>query len=121
MTCKDCVHYEACLEWATNLFGADTQIPYKAEKCEDSCNQFKQKSRFVELPCEVGQTVWFETWEKNGSVCIGVQPHTVDKIEIACVVGMNKFVPTRLEDWRFGKTVFLSKEEAEKALAERSK
>lgn len=117
MTCKECVHYEACQAWIYHGKVLYEDFSYSTE----GCTHFKPKSRFVELPCEVGQTVWFETWEKNGSVCIGVQPHTVDKIEIACVVGMNKFVPTRLEDWRFGKTVFLSREEAEKALAERSK
>ena len=116
MTCRDCVHYEVCAEQDAML--GEKEID-KIKGVENHCEYFKPKSRFVELPCEVGQTVWFETWVKNGSVCIGVQPHTVDKIEIACVVGMNTFVPTRLEDWRFGKTVFLSREEAEKDLKER--
>ena len=70
-------------------------------------------------PCKVGDTVWFETYEKNGSVFVGIQPHTVDRIDVDCVVGTQKFVETRLPSWSFGKTVFLTKEGAEQALKER--
>jgi len=45
MTCKDCYHYKACLDMS------DTDW-------EHTCNHFKDKSRIVELPCKVGQTVY---------------------------------------------------------------
>lgn len=41
MTCKDCVHHDIC-------------------ECagRDICEDFKDKSRFIELPCKVGDTVY---------------------------------------------------------------
>ena len=65
-------------------------------------------------PCKVGDTVWFETYENNGRDCIGVQPHIVDKTYFVAVVE-GKPVHTNLYDWYFGKTVFLTREEAEKS------
>ena len=50
MTCKDCVHYEVCLDDASAC-GVDFVVP------TENCKHFKPKSRFVELPCEVGQKV----------------------------------------------------------------
>ena len=67
-------------------------------------------------PCKAGDTVWFDTWEKNGTINIGIQPHQVDQIDVVLVCGAKKLVPTKIYDWKIGKTVFLTKEEAEKAL-----
>ena len=47
MTCKDCVHYDVC-----------NRIGNKILNGFEVCNQFKDKSRFVELPCKVGDTVY---------------------------------------------------------------
>ena len=44
MTCKDCVHYNVCEEWADRTNHAYYQYG-------SYCEQFKDKSRFVELPC----------------------------------------------------------------------
>ena len=51
MTCKDCIHYEACHdmyyeEHATRHFDPEK---HNAEK---ECGYFKDRSRFVELPFE---------------------------------------------------------------------
>ena len=51
MTCKDCIHYEACHdmyyeEHATRHFDPEK---HNAEK---ECGYFKNRSRFVELPFE---------------------------------------------------------------------
>ena len=50
MTCKDCIHYEACHdmyyeEHATRHFDPEK---HNAEK---ECGYFKDRSRFIELPC----------------------------------------------------------------------
>ena len=71
---------------------------------------------WIRLPCKVGDTVWFDTWEKNGTINIGIQPHQVDKIDVVLVCGAKELVPTKFYDWEIGKTVFLSREEDEKAL-----
>lgn len=47
MTCKDCVHYEVCKYYIeTALDGLD----YKLNMIADGCEDFKDRSRFVELP-----------------------------------------------------------------------
>ena len=71
-------------------------------------------------PCKVGDVVWFDTYKKSGTVSFGIQPHKVDRIDVICVVGEKELVETKLHDWYFGDSVFLAKEEAEKALKERS-
>lgn len=42
-TCEDCIHYYVCYE------GPDRSV----------CSLFKDKSRFIELPCSVGDTVYY--------------------------------------------------------------
>ena len=57
-SCKDCMHEEVC-----NIF-LDCLNEYDAEKCV----YFKDRNRFVELPCKVGDTVYeldiFTDYEK---------------------------------------------------------
>ena len=69
-------------------------------------------------PCKVGDTVWFDTYKKSGTVSLGIQPHKVDRIDVICVVGEKELVETKLHDWYFGDSVFLTREEAEQALKE---
>lgn len=69
-------------------------------------------------PCKVGDTVWFNTFKKNATVCVGIQPHIVDRIDVICVCDTKNLIETNIRDWEFGKTVFLTKEQAEKALKE---
>lgn len=71
-------------------------------------------------PCKVGDMVWFDTYKKNGTVSLGIQPHKVDRIDVICVVGEKELIETKIHDWYFGDSVFLTREEAEKALRERS-
>lgn len=71
-------------------------------------------------PCKVGDTIYFETYRRGES--IGVQPHKVAKINVVVTIerpfgGVGAEVP----DWQFGKYVFLTREEAEKALKDRRK
>lgn len=70
-------------------------------------------------PCKVGDTVWFNTYKKNATVCIGIQPHTVDRVDVRLVCGAKSLIPTEIHDYEIGKTIFLTKEEAERALKER--
>ena len=106
MTCKDCVHYDVCL--------------FMKDK---TCMHFKPKSRFVELPCEVGQTVY---------QVLGFSIHEYKITQIRFDDLMMWFyceneeyaVECRnflFDITRIGKTVFLSREEAENALKERER
>lgn len=113
MMCKDCVHYEVCAEQEAML--GEKEID-KIKGVEKHCEYFKPKSRFVELPCEVGQTVYVPYGYGNK-----VLEKTAKKIVIE---HENKWVDVGVSFIPFeniGKTVFLSREDAEKALAARSK
>lgn len=113
MNCKDCLHFEVCASISKRQSLATL---YYAEECP--C--FKDNSEWVHLPCEVGDTIYFDTYRRGEN--IGVQPHKVAKVGVI-VSTERQFgsVGTEIPDWQFGKTVFLTREEAEKALAERRK
>lgn len=68
-----------------------------------------REGRVVMLPCKIGDTVWFTT------VCHGVQPLRIKKIQMYIVV-KEEHEYGELPVWDLGKTVFLTREEAEKAL-----
>lgn len=46
-TCNDCIHCEACISQVPRTF-------WDSETFYDGCKYFKEKSRFIELPCKVG-------------------------------------------------------------------
>lgn len=112
MTCKDCIHCDVCQY---------KELPIIAEQCVD----FKDKSKYTELPCKVGDEVYVI---KNNKIHtkdvvyyskihsrIAEQNeeywHCVDKDRIS--INAITFYP---ED--IGKTVFLTKSEAEQKLKE---
>lgn len=106
MTCYECINCDKC---PTGL----------ACSANPTCVMFKPKSRFVELPCEVGQTVYFldaicgtDAHCTNNCCCIDCTYAELQVCKIDFDLSMYKEI---------GKTVFLSREEAENALSERSK
>lgn len=53
ITCRDCIHYDVCgFEWCDS-------------EALTFCKDFKDKSRIIELPCKVGETVHYITFWKN--------------------------------------------------------
>lgn len=110
--CEKCIHIEVC---------AIRDCHDEAdEKALTFCADHKPQSRFVELPCEVGQTVYtdFEGKIYEGKICsFSLQDDGTLWVYIRYGGGLNYW--HMVED--FGKTVFLSREEAEKALSEGSK
>lgn len=57
-TCKDCIHGDVCKAHVIEGVGIDfTTFEKLIEK--NGCNQFKDRSKFIELPCKVGDTVYF--------------------------------------------------------------
>ena len=114
MKCQDCVHYEVCKDDVE--LHRDFYDCLEVDGVEKHCDHFKPKSRFVELPCEVGQTVYFV-----GVLTQQIVPSKTMSIlynnggfHILCENGLVVEATEQL-----GKTVFLSKEEAESALKER--
>lgn len=47
MTCKDCIYYDIC-----NIYKTDP-IMNNCYKTESYCLNFKDKSKFIELPCKI--------------------------------------------------------------------
>lgn len=119
MTCKDCVHYEVCLESAKAY--DEGVSDFENDGIEEFCRFSKPKSRFVELPCSFGDMIYmlvtrkthsFEYEFENGKRKMIKQQNQHTFIKRTTFMESNFFKV--LDEW--GKTVFLSKEEAEKAL-----
>ena len=123
--CKDCAHVEVC-RYYTNELAKANGIPLKVEEIEgllecDDCEDYKDRSRFVELPCKVGDTVYViediagkEKIIQDSVETIGIG-YYADGIEIYQFDGIK--TDGYFSD--FGKTVFLTRKAAEQALKER--
>lgn len=116
MTCKDCLHYEACCYWLNK--------EKKHLNCDDGfiCDNFTTSSEWVHLPCKAGDTL-YEITSRN---TISEYEVTAIRIELFNVFIDWKltqgFVDRYISDMpvgEIGKTVFLTHEEAEKALEEK--
>lgn len=127
MTCKDCVHYEAC-EISSVYFGEEKGSKSfreyeKRQNVELDCDQFKDKTQLVELPCKVGD-ILYEITERR------IKSHWVKcivrRVVLRIEVGLEGYISAKCGTTisvplqNIGKTVFLTREEAEKAL-ERSR
>lgn len=121
-SCKDCVHVEVCISYLREAYKrAHLATPdlnsFLSLRCDD-CEHFKDRSRFVELPCYVGDTV-YEIVERKASgkwVPIIVS-HVVGAIEV-CKNGTIGFrCGTTI--WISADSAFLTREAAEQALKER--
>ena len=51
MTCKDCIHYNVCQDY-------DNRVMLDIYNMAEKCKYFKDKSRYIELPCNLGQIVY---------------------------------------------------------------
>lgn len=87
-TCKGCLHDIVC--------------PYSL--AEVICDDFKDRSKFVELPCKVGDTVYI-VGDKFPAEIEGIRITNDGEFQTADI----------------GKIVFLTKEEAEKVIKEQGR
>lgn len=71
--------------------------------------------RLVVLPCKVGDTVYFRTYDCNGTVDLGIQPHKVMSI-VGHAIVRGKYTDVGLLPAQYGVNWFLTREEAESAL-----
>ena len=106
MNCKDCIHNDICEKLRP--------IEYCMDK---TCSHFKNKANFVELPCKLGSEIYmlvtrhtksFE-WE-NKKMILQNNQHTFIKKTTFTKSNFFKVIE------QFGKTVFLTREEAEQKL-----
>lgn len=71
--------------------------------------------RLVVLPCKVGDTVYFRTYDCNGTVDLGIQPHKVTAI-VGHAIVRGRYTDVGLLPGQYGVSWFLTREEAAKAL-----
>ena len=68
MTCKDCIHYEVCKNKnIKNPKGCNENIA-DLNNIETMCTDFKDESKYIELPCKVGDTVYVLEYEDDKAV-----------------------------------------------------
>ncbi len=135
-SCKDCVHVEVCCEKNLHVAVGMNIIPrFKYKRIEQECKNFKDRSRFVELPCKVNlcDEVHFvlrgldeiDLKEYLFTVRNSAVSDTVQFITEIGTYGFwvgespREFAPDYDEFYHWhelGKTVFLTREEAEQAL-----
>lgn len=59
MTCEDCMHCEICLNKRKHHIVINGFLFYfECEDIEKICSTFKDKTKYIELPCKVGDTVY---------------------------------------------------------------
>lgn len=108
MTCKNCLHYEACCEMAAAFGTEEINILY-ANKCED----FANRSEWVHLPCSVGDIVWYITGIGNNLI----KPAIVKEIIIDGRGIKDLYVYGNGQNFEKSFDIFyLTREEAEKVL-----
>lgn len=111
MACKDCIHFESCknlYETHGEGLSGDSYV----------CDFFKDRSRFVELPCKVGDTVFVVEEIAEEREIIKDHVETISIGYYADGVNIYQFDGIKTDGYfeDFGKTVFLTREEAEQAL-----
>lgn len=123
MTCKDCIHYDVChrrinsIDFLPVINGKIGKSPVMFKNCDDvetHCKHFKDKSKYIELPCKVGDTVY--------SVCRkGGKPYIKEEIvkSIYCDVRETlNFVVLNPNNKILKANLFFTKSEAEQKLKE---
>lgn len=106
MTCKDCVHFDICIAHIDNSEA-------------NRCLSFKDKSRFIELTCKVGDDAYYIPLYNSKPYC-GVNVGHIQTIGISrnnISIKIREYQPHN-KMFVLGKTVFLTPEEAEKKLKE---
>lgn len=102
-TCKDCICYSGC-SGILNDFGM------RLNPAREVCDRFEDRSRFVELPCKVGDTIYWNLLGKpveDEIVSITIYKNVIR-------VFLKEGISFDIED--IGRMLFLSREEAEQAL-----
>ena len=103
------MHGEWCamMSVLNSIGGGYTRLRELAEADKDG--------RLVVLPCKVGDTVYFRTYDCNGKVDLGIQPHKVTAI-VGYAIVRGRYTDVGLSLGPYGVSWFLTREEAEKAL-----
>ena len=104
--CENCIHYELCSSISLKKIGISL-IP------QDECCGYKDRSRFVELPCKLGDTVYY--FNSAGEIFSQKVSGFIVNFTVDILVDSDAMFDSHLMGDRF----FSTREEAEQALKER--
>ena len=125
--CRDCLYWEVCTEYSGAFWGHKAQYSSPIVNASaDSCAFYKDRSRFVELPCRVGDKVYFNNvhlrYARVIAIYIDAEGGMFDldiTTNIATATGYEHFINKDYTFEDIGRRLFLTSEEAEQALKER--
>ena len=112
-TCKDCMHYDLCRSCSRIQLGWNVNTVGYVENVEEICKHFADSSRFVELPCKVGDAVFSNVLGKM----LEDKITSINIYENGARVLLGRGLWFDIE--YIGSVIFLTREEAELALKER--
>lgn len=125
MTCKKCLHYKGCLKRFKQAkkngqyeFIDEEEYFAHADECYFFITGYrKQSENTVELPCKVGDTLYVLSQMKDKRILPFISTYEVTSIAIRKKTinvyhEMDGYIKI-FKQTDFGKTVFLTKEEAE--------
>lgn len=120
MTCKDCIYYEVCADFRRNICDTDRKRFEEYRMNSDGlCDNFKDKNGVIVPPCKVGDTV-YHVYKGNTIVNALVADWKKEAFGdwlFRAYFSVNGSSITLLfGDNNIGKTVFLTRGDAEKAL-----
>ena len=101
-TCKDCIYHDVC------TFADD--IRFQDDICK-YCERYKDKSRYIELPCKLGDKVY----QTDGC---RVYESTISEIEMSFKNTVYCTENIAFDERAIDRSIFLTREKAEKALKE---
>lgn len=106
--CKDYIHHEVCIG---NDFKQTIYEHCKNDNVELLCNNFKDSLKHIDLPCNIGDKIFY--FDTAGNIyCEKVQQFIINSVGILIDAGI------MFNSKLLGERFFLSHEDAEKAIKE---
>ena len=105
MSCKDCIHQTACLDWCRG-FGQEAEL----------CEHFSDKAEWFHLPCKDCETAYYSLGYGNKAQVIEEPIYG-----LAIKNGKHCVIDECGDLYEIGKEVFLTKEDAAKDVERRKK
>ena len=120
MTCKDCIHYDACKNAAHDYAGKYAVSMYDDHRCckvfAEHCENFSNKSEWFHLPCKDCKTAYYVLGYSNNAQIIEEPIYG-----LAIKNGKHYIIDECRDFYEIGEEVFLTKEEAQKVVEQRKK
>ena len=131
-SCKDCIYDKVCSEYFHAFWGCTANKHSDLINAEPKdCPYFKDRSRFVELPCKVGNSVFTIDEKENIQECIVTNVNCKTQMTFDEKPWIDFIIVTEPVDDSLpfpmiftysitkNKILFLTKESAEQAIKER--